>query len=303
MTVEIAITNGKEAVVVADSRVSTDRNYRQSDSVNKIGDVKGEKFDGIITGAGDGNLVWRIISSTSAKQKPSLDDLLTDIQQDIIAFASAYEERMLTVVTKDIEIRTMLIPEDQRQNYKSTEMQRMLTELSQRRANSDVHNTGILVVAYDNDSQRIRMHSVSYYNHLELYTHHVENGSGKDAAGLYLMAKLQGVDAKKLPVDDLLFFAVNAYTQATMNQGVGGTPKMCIITKEGTRMLPRETTVALVNLSGAYFAEADGISQEAARAYTAGLYNLGKREDTQETIAQALQMTPEALTSLGSVII
>ncbi len=60
MTVGITLTNGLEAVVIADSRVS---GYdRQSDSVNKMSVFTGEKYSGVIFGSGNGNFVEDIVN-------------------------------------------------------------------------------------------------------------------------------------------------------------------------------------------------------------------------------------------------
>jgi hypothetical protein len=39
-----------------------------------------------------------------------------------------------------------------------------------------------------------------------------------------------------------------------VNQGVGGTPKIAVVSKKGTRVLDPKRTVAVANLSGAYLA-------------------------------------------------
>ena len=59
-----------------------------------------------------------------------------------------------------------------------------------------------------------------------MFLNHLEIGSGSDGANLYLATRLQGIDTTHLSPEQLAFFVLNAYATSTVNQGVGGSPKL-----------------------------------------------------------------------------
>jgi hypothetical protein len=117
------------------------------------------------------------------------------------------------------------------------------------------HEAAFVVVAYNKKEGKIQQFHMTANGYIEIFTDHAEIGSGADGANFYFLTKLQGVDRKKLKNADLAFFATNAYSLSTVNQGVGGTPNMTHITDEGTEMIDSDRTRVLANLSGAYLAE------------------------------------------------
>ena len=77
-------------------------------------------------------------------------------------------------------------------------------------------------MAFDKELGRIRTFGLSELAVIPLESAHIEIGSGHDGANLYFSAKLQALDAKKLTVPQLAFFAMNAsWVLAVVDRGVG----------------------------------------------------------------------------------
>ncbi len=84
---------------------------------------------------------------------------------------------------------------------------------------------------------------------------------------------------------------------ATLNQGVGGTPKIAQINKNGVRVLELPRARALANLSGAYLAE---FSPRLAIDRTRGFFDevLNKESPNYKRIAERAGIEPQTLTGI-----
>lgn len=260
MTVGISLTNGDVAYVITDSRVSTSSG-RQSDSVNKMGEFKNKNYHGVIYGTGDANDVLSILKNlspaeSSSKKLSSLEDLVQNIRHSYRKDAVEARKRYLAIARDEIETKAIILPEKDREEFVQGQTAKALEDYE--KAKKDQEGTGFMVVGYDKtkkNGSRIRQFGIGINGYRENFSDHAEIGSGSDGANIYLFSKLQGIDIKTLNPEDVLFFVLNAYSLSTINQGVGGKPKIAQIEKKDRLILPKEKTLALVNLSGAYMAE------------------------------------------------
>lgn len=253
MTVGIALTNGLEALVITDSRVSG--SGRQSDSVNKMGEFSHNNYSGVIFGTGDGSFIKGIIDNLKGIKGENLDEYVKSIQRKFKGTIDDIDNEVIGCQRDEIRKKSGIIDDDRR---RKKFVQQETAELLQRydRNKQDPQNSTFFVIAaYDKNQNKIRLFSLNWATHQEVNMNHVEIGSGNDAANLYLGTKLQGIDTKKLSADELRFFLTNAYCMSTVNEGVGGTPKIAKVSKDDLDVMPLDKTRGLVNLSGAYLSE------------------------------------------------
>ncbi len=283
MTVGITLTNGKESIVITDSRVSGWG--RQSDSVDKMGDFSREDYSGVIYGTGFGNFIEGIIRNLGDFPGDNLDEFVNSVFTTHRARVDSYDRDILEQNRREIAKRARVMsPEAQldsiveranhieeagRDEFIKRELARVLKryddyfnkELSSlvegyERSKQDPSNqTSFMLVGFDNKVEKIRLFGIHPTGFVEIYVNHAEIGSGADGANLYLSKVLQGVDVRKLDDSTLAFFVVNAYSTATVNQGVGGTPKLARISKNGVKIFDLEQTRILTNLSSAYLSD------------------------------------------------
>jgi len=286
MTVGISLTHGKrlEAIVITDSRASS--SVRHSDSVNKIGCFESDNYNGVIFGSGNANHVEGIIKTLDYIAAPDLNDFVKKIQLNHAERVNSLDKSVLDVQKSEIAKKASLllpdmkyfnfdkdlahIPESERQNFMA-QFARMIQQkydqfveneiksVMQRYDNHKQQNgSTFILVAYDKKSNVIRQWQIDEVTTNELFSDHIEIGSGSDGANMYLATSLQGINpASQLNTDDLLLFTLNAYNSSTMNHGVGGRPKIYRVSKDGNYLFPDEETNVLVNLSGAYLSKFD----------------------------------------------
>ena len=251
MSVGIAFTNGLEAIAITDSRASG--SGRQTDSVDKMGEFHGDKYVGVVFGTGIGNLIEGVIRNLSGFSAENLDGFVELVHKDYKDRLDNYDNSYLASMIVEIEKKARLI-ENEKERKQFTKQK--VSEVMQKYDKSKSEwATYFVLIGYDNEKGRVRLFTFDQFINYEERTNHREIGSGADGANLYLSTKLQGVDSSKLGLADLAFFALNAYATSTVNQGVGGTPKIARISREGCEIIPAEKTVVLVNLSGAYLSE------------------------------------------------
>ena len=253
MTVGIAFTNGLEAIVVTDSRTSGWG--RQSDSVNKMGNFSANNYSGVVFGSGSANQIERVLQNLGVFHVDKFDDYVSKVHQFHKSVLDMNDQNYLDSLRIEIEKKAVLIQNpDERTGFIRQSISDAMKDYDNGKRNKD--NVAYLVaVAFDNERSKIRMYAMDPFTAWEVNSYHMEIGSGSDGANIYLATKLQGVDSTQLSVADLLFFTLNAYSTATVNQGVGGTPKIARISKEGCTIINPERTIALANMSGAYLSE------------------------------------------------
>ncbi|MBI5001954.1 hypothetical protein HZC31_01065 [Candidatus Woesearchaeota archaeon] len=293
MTVGISLTNGKEAIVIADSRVSAAG--RQSDSANKLDTFSCNNYAGVLFGAGYGNLVLGVLKSLSSFKGGSLDQFIEvvvrDHQQRVRNADCSYLEYVKGEIQKKAEV---IADEEQKRRFIYEEQHKAMENYAR---NKQVADTIFTVVAYDQQADKVRLFSINEASAMQNFQDHSEIGSGADGAHMYLSTKLQGVDTTQLPLQDLIFFALNAYNQATVNQGVGGTPKIAVVSKQGIKVLEYERTVALANLSGACLSGfPEGVTSDTVRKSLAAIAT-GENPQYPE-IAAIVGIEPTVLSGL-----
>ncbi|MBS3103288.1 hypothetical protein J4458_07635 [Candidatus Woesearchaeota archaeon] len=254
MTVGIYLSNGLEAAIITDSRASGWG--RQSDSnVDKMGTFSRKDYHGVIFGTGGSNLVLEVINNLQRNIGKTLDEFANSTFIAYKKVIDSSDEDWTRIEREHIAKKLGLIAnEGERKQYE----QQAVRESTQKfdAYKQDTRNmTFFIIVAYDKKAKKVRQMRIDPFNVIGLSLSHYEIGSGSDGANIYLATKLQGVNDSELKASDLAFFAFNAYALATVNQGVGGTPKFAPVSKSGVRTMPQETTIALANLSGAYMSE------------------------------------------------
>jgi len=283
MTVGIALTNGLDAVVMTDSRVSI--HGRQSDSVNKMGEFSNPLYSGVVCGTGFGNLLEGIIKNMDAFSGDNLAEFVKCMNDSYIQTLVKRRDYYILSVKAEIYRKADLFLFDEStmnelkkyigMGFKGDELERYMKQevvsnkekfdkyveqeikSFEQSYDKDKNNnpTSFMVVGFDMKVGKIGLFNFGDSGVYDINSNHYELGSGADGANFYLESKLQGVDCRNLDTAGLAFFVVNAYHNATINHGVGGTPKIAIISKEGTKVLDIERTRAMTNISGAYLSE------------------------------------------------
>lgn len=298
MTVGISLTNGLEAVVITDGRVSG-MGGRQSDSADKMGLFVKDNYVGVISGSGVSNLVNEINKNVNRIQGENLDEFVYGIQQKHKSSVDKFKDGYLQYEKEEIERRSNIYAneEDQR-GFKQNETVRRLNKYEE---HTNDNRAEFLLTAFDREAERIRVFYVNSELVSEWHLDHIENGSGSDGANLYLATKLQGIDPSKLSFSDIAFFAMNAYSLSTVNMGVGGTPKIAKVSKdedkEGAKVIDLEKTTILGNLSGAYLSEFNPeLTAERTRDFFKTIMDENQEPD-YETIAGMLDLNVGVLTT------
>ncbi|MBW2991315.1 hypothetical protein KY348_06475 [Candidatus Woesearchaeota archaeon] len=253
MTVGISFTNGLEAIVITDSRVSGWG--RQSDSINKLEKFEKDNYSGVMFGSGSGNKVEGILTNIEGEHFTgnTVEEYVASIHKKLREKTDEIERIYAQNIKKNILNQAEIIsdPNNKKDYIKNEESK----ELNNFRRDKRDGSALFALTSFDKQEGKIRQFQFHETAYAEQYGSHIEIGSGADGAHWYFTTKLQGMDNKKLKPDQLAFYAMNAYSFSTMNRGVGGTPKMAHVSKQGVKIIPLEQTRVLANLSGAYLAE------------------------------------------------
>ncbi len=328
MTVGISINQGNrlESIVVTDSQVSS--SGRQSNSVNKLGEFSAEKYHGVVFGSGNGNLIEGLIRTLGELKGETLDEYITEIHSAHQTREDQADRAYLDSQRKEIEKKASLMliehkiksitknaeqfPEEQRekfihqqmmiaqQQYDQTVEQEIKMVIQKYNQVKQQNSTSFVIVAFDKEINKIRQWHISQSRYQELFMDHIEIGSGADGSNMYLATNLQGIHSEtELNTADLTFFALNAYNSSTINQGVGGRPKVIRVSKDGNTLLSGKQINTLENLSGAYLSRFDEkrLSSRKTRNYMRDI--LSNKQHIYNFIADALELNVEALTTVG----
>ncbi len=280
MTVGISFTNGLEAVVITDRRVSM--GSRQSDSVNKLAIFDGQmQYRGVVFGAGNASFVNQILSSVGDVSASNFSEFTQVLFRKDQIFWQNYVQSFIESNRGDVYLKGLLLPSDEeRQKFAQGEAQRLIQEIDRAKQSPD-YNVQIAIVGFDDASGSIRQFYLDHCRMSELVRDNFQIGSGVDGSNIYFAEELQGIDSSKLKMEELLYFALNSYSLASIDAGVGGTPNIVLLSKEGAKPVPRNPTVAMANLVGA---ERAGIARKA----------LSGRSQVVELISGLLEGTAEA---------
>jgi len=165
----------------------------------------------------------------------------------------AYDKRRIESARKEIKKKSLLFTDPkERSDFVSQERSGALQKYDSGKKDDE---TMLLIAVYDFERKRIVTNGIWNYTFTEVEAPHIEIGSGRDGANMYLSTKTQGLSADKLGIDELVFYVLNAHAMSTVNVGVGGTPNIVLINEKKSTVLSHEETSILTNLSGAYMAE------------------------------------------------
>ena len=288
MTVGITFSNGLEAVVCTDIRAST--GGRESDSFKKLEKVESEKYHGVIFGCGSGNVIEGIFKKmpSSSQKHNKIEDFINAVKEELYSGFYDAKEQYIKKTKKEIEIKSGLFTnEDEKMQFTRSNISECIHNY-----NGMQNSTVIFITIYDKGANRIRNFYINEGGTGEVYANITAIGSGTDGANMYFSQKMQGVDEKKLKKKDIFFATMNSYNWATINQGVGGTPRVALIDKDGVRLFTNEEASTSTNVSGAYLAEL--IDKKYALGAMESI--IGKAADYEE-IARKLDLTQKALMS------
>lgn len=298
MTVGIALTNGKEAIVIADSRSTSATGGRQSDSAEKVLEFRHDTYHGFLLEAGHGNLTSGVFSKVRGVSYTFLEELVAAVSENQKNTIDKIDAEYIATNKREIEKKAMAISDEEaRTQYMHQELERMLKAFGERKKEEPLFNSCLASVCFDKKADKVRQFWINENAVSELYMPYVLLGSGTDGAHFYFTARLQGINPALLRCEDLSFHAVNAYSFATLNAGVGGTPLVGIITKEESKIVDAERAIAATNISGAYLAEGHpGLTNNQARMYIDAV--LRGENPHYSLIAKKLGINDETLRTL-----
>ncbi len=272
MTVGISLTNGKEAVLLADSCETSAG--RLSNSTNKLHTFEGETYVGALMGAGSGHYIETLTSQLAGLRQERLEDTVHCMSDKLKAKYDYNKQRGIENQRREIALKASLIAdEEKRKQFTDQEIARAFGQYEK---GWEDQNVGFLVVGYDKTTDGVRQFLFDHNGYEEHHNIHAYIGSGMEGAHRYFYEKLQGIPHNAMKPDELLFFALNAYMHATINQGVGGAPKIALVSQEGVQIVPYRTTCALANVTAAYAAE---YSDELTRQKTEDLLKQIHRDE------------------------
>ena len=328
MTVGISLSQGKrlEAIVITDSRGS--QSGRQSDSANKMGRFSSDAYHGVIFGSGQGNYIEAVLKNLHEFKGNDLDVYVDEISDghrkrmtddEKKYFKSQKEEALkkasllLTDENRDLMRENVnLMSDEQRENFMNQQqmmcqqkydqfIEQEIRTIMQRYDQLKQENmTSFVLVAYDTRYEKIRQFHIGHSGQNELFMDHIEIGSGFDGANMYLAANLQGIGQDiDLDTTDLMFFAMNAYNSSSINQGVGGTPKLIKIDAASNTTFPNDQVAAIMNVSGAYLSRFDekSISHRKTREYIKGI--LSENKGIYAKIGRSIGLSAESLKTMA----
>lgn len=258
MTTGIALTNGLETVLLCDEMVTAGQ--RQSVSAIKLGEISTDSYHGALIGAGAANIVLGGITAAHIKEigEGSLDEFIGQVGKWVGKKLDAYDRHWLSEQLNNATKKSELISSEQeRLQYMNAETARIWQQFDQYKEGQRQNPVlQLIVAAHDKKLAKARVFLISGTLGEEIYLPHVEIGSGADAAQLYFLEMLQGINTGNLKADQLLVHVSSAYMKSTLNVGVGGTPRMMLITEKEARNLSGLVAPLLTNVCGYHLAGA-----------------------------------------------
>ena len=287
MTVGITLNNDDYAVIIVDSRVSS--MSRESDSIDKIAEFNQKNYHGVIFGSGRGNLVLDLNRDLKNFNEDSVDKLVDKVYSEMLNKIDKKDKTYLENLTREYgKINSSLflskrklidklngmkfiektdkdkinyLTEKMIEKYESInddDLSEIKSRYFDRKRNS---KTEFLTVLYDKDYDKIRKYHFNYINKDEIFLNYDIIGSGKDYAHSYLLENLVGKEVDDFKIEDFLLFGINSYSKSTLNEGVGGRPKIFVLDKNTNEKLNRDQSIYLSNLSGIYLSNTTNLSE------------------------------------------
>ncbi|MBU2638169.1 MAG: hypothetical protein KJ955_04300 [Nanoarchaeota archaeon] len=286
MTVGLILNNQDYGVAIADSQI-TIGDSRSANLANKLLQVNAKEYHGAMVGSGDAITLYHVLEQVRSMKPASLAKLLDRIKELSLELPLSIEQQMAEAGKKiqgALGVKSQEAPDEmdlmsilqtgqgrKRDEYAKLQQQirkhiSRLTRIQPRLemdANKGQMFGGIeqfithelIFAAYDKKASRIRKYVITSLCYGEDSSFETITGSGTDASELELMKLLPGIRLKERRHPEIAFFALCAFVRATQNVGVGGIPKIALISKERTRVLKRKESVALANIIAAYQAE------------------------------------------------
>ncbi|MBI4438302.1 hypothetical protein HY640_00040 [Candidatus Woesearchaeota archaeon] len=299
MTVGISVTNGLEAVIITDARVT--QGARQTDAGIKAAVFNADTFGGVIFGAGNGDYIWEVLSTINGLQQDTLKETVESANALHQARVFSYYTEYLETKMREIYMKARLIQDPgQQDEFVRIKRNELMHEYDQHQQNP-ANRTQFAVVGFDiNGSPGIKTFCFDFGRLAQCFGDTIYLGGGADASNIYLIEELQGIDTKLLRKPDLLFYALNAYALSTLNTGVGGTPTIAMVERGGARTLGHELSVVLTNLTGAYKARVPsiGLTDDETKGFIAQVVSKGLTPDVLGNLSSRLGLSPE---SVGSI--
>ena len=155
MTVGVVLTNGLEAVVIADSRVSGFG--RQSDSVNKMGVFSSENYSGVIFGAGNANLIEEVIKYANQFSGENLKDFISAAQLQHKSSVDNNDMAYLRYLKGEIDKKadTMFADEAERNQFIQQQTAMAIQQYEQFK-NIPEGQTSFILTAFDRSRKKMR---------------------------------------------------------------------------------------------------------------------------------------------------
>lgn len=290
MTVGLVLNNRDYGVALADSMV-TIGDARKGDTANKLLHINAKDFYGAMVGAGDALNIFATFEDVKDKTFNNPKKLLETAKNFSLEYSLNIDRQAMEAQMKIEEIAKKYrdkMGEQEEDGGEDPESD--IFGFSKRKKNilgglEDYITSEFATAFYDKKEKRVRKYAISAVAYVEDPIFETAIGSGADSAGLELARLISGAPLGKLHKCEIAFFALCAYVRATQNIGVGGIPKIALIDKDGSKIVSREDSIALANITAAYHAD---ILPRAYAEHNAELILRGK--GNYEEVAQAVNM-------------
>ncbi|MDI6737359.1 MAG: hypothetical protein QME12_02465 [Nanoarchaeota archaeon] len=301
MTVGLVLNNKDYGVALADSMV-TIGDYRKGDTANKLLHINAKDFYGAMVGAGDAINIFAAFEHIKDKTFKEPKTMLEEVRNFSLEYQLNIDRQALESQMKIEELAKKYRgnPEDSGGETEDEEdngegQENDIFGFKRRKKAilggiEDYMTSDFVTAIYDKKEQRVRKYFINAAIYAEDPIFETVIGSGADSAGLELARLISGAPLNKLHQREIAFFGLCAYVRATQNIGVGGIPKIALIDKEGSKIVSREDSIALANITAAYHAD---LLPRAYAEHNAELVLRGRGK--YEKVAQAVGMNEFAL--------
>ncbi|MFH1065705.1 MAG: hypothetical protein V1734_04345 [Nanoarchaeota archaeon] len=288
MTVGLVLNNRDYGVALADSMV-TIGNDRKGDTANKLLHINAKNFYGAMVGAGEALNIFAAFEDIRDRKFQKPDKMLEAIRNFALEYGLNIDRQAMESQMK-IEKAAEKYKDkaDESENEEGEEEAEDIFGFQKRKKSilgglEDYMTSDFVAAVYDKNEKRVRKYAVNAAFYAEDPFFETVIGSGADSAGLELMRLMSGAPLSKLHKCEIAFFGLCAYVRATQNVGVGGIPKMALIDKDGSKIVSREDSIALANITAAYHADLvpRGYAEHNAELVLRGQ---GKYEDIAKTL-------------------
>jgi hypothetical protein len=306
MTVCISLTNGTEAVVMADAMRSF--STRESASARKYTVFAGDGYHSVVTGTGATTILASVLESGRDPKKNNYDTFLKNLAYDFRKRATDRWQALLEYRREEIRMRALVHLDDKtREEFLKSQYGEAQTVINKLKEDE---RSMLCITSYTREpTGKTNIHLAQIDGDYGLQTRPMITfpaGSGRDLAEARLLKETQGVELSSLKIDQLAFMAAYAYIEATMNVGVGGTPSLLIVDSAGVKELDARKARAITHLAGAYEARFRGAPNYPPEiAQYCGEVVRKEGEDLESLfaeLAERLKLTINVLTTMPTAL-